>query len=313
MRLIDEIRDAIKSKQYRCSPGYLDFLQNYLEDIDIPDLPIIDISNVADYVVGNRLTIHGPLSEFFVGALPPFFDCWMEFQHPDENSTVIGAMVYVTDLRTCSVEEKNKIVWGGKGTEPTHTELLQKFAWIVEAIFSVRHGDCIDIGVDALYALLDSNGAWLRVFEGEDLDPEWTNHRSKAQGITLEEQKRRARNMLLVIAMASAFMSCKNVQLVENQAPRYERRQRERKKKPPLTKFYTLNIEPMKKILRTEGRSEEVGLKKALHICRGHFAHYTPDKPLFGKIAGCFWIPAHVRGSKESGEIKKDYKVILND
>src|SRR5262245_37452556 len=130
----------------------------------------------------------------------------------------------------------------------------------------------------------------------------------------LEKEDNERLNLIIIETMAlfsiaSSFMSCKNVQLIENQAPRHERRQRERECNPPLTKYYTLEIEPMKKILRTEGKSKEVGLKKALHICRGHFAHYTPDKPLFGKVSGRFWIPAHVRGSKEAGEIKKDYKI----
>lgn len=32
------------------------------------------------------------------------------------------------------------------------------------------------------------------------------------------------------------------------------------------------------------------------HMVRGHFAEYTEERPLFGKYAGRFWIPAHVRG-----------------
>jgi hypothetical protein len=49
--------------------------------------------------------------------------------------------------------------------------------------------------------------------------------------------------------------------------------------------------------------------KKALHIARGHFAHYTEDRPLFGKYTGTFWRPAHVRGSADFGTVKSTYKV----
>jgi hypothetical protein len=112
--------------------------------------------------------------------------------------------------------------------------------------------------------------------------------------------------------LAICFMHCKNVTLTEQEGQypsRQVRREAERRGDPPLTKFYTLNIEPMKKVLRDEGGSETVGLKRALHICRGHFSHYSEDKPLFGKYAGQFWIPAHVRGTAEAGMIAKDYNV----
>ena len=46
------------------------------------------------------------------------------------------------------------------------------------------------------------------------------------------------------------------------------------------------------------------------HYCRGHFATYTEEKPLFGKYSGKFWIPAHVRGSVKNGAVVKDYCVI---
>lgn len=43
------------------------------------------------------------------------------------------------------------------------------------------------------------------------------------------------------------------------------------------------------------------------HMVRGHFAEYTEDKPLFGKYAGRFWIPSHVRGVGDAEP--KDYVV----
>ena len=66
---------------------------------------------------------------------------------------------------------------------------------------------------------------------------------------------------------------------------RQERRARERRGEPRV-RLYTLQIDPMRQILRTEGRSANVGLPNSLHICRGHFATYTEDRPLFGKAVG---------------------------
>jgi hypothetical protein len=65
----------------------------------------------------------------------------------------------------------------------------------------------------------------------------------------------------------------------------------------------------MKRILKTEGNIESEGLKRALHICRGHFSTYSEEKPLFGRVAGTFWIPAHTRGQIKEGVVISDYKV----
>jgi hypothetical protein len=80
----------------------------------------------------------------------------------------------------------------------------------------------------------------------------------------------------------------------------------------PQTRFHTVVIDPMKKILRTEGQSERLGLKRALSICRGHFADYTHGGGLFGKHHGVYWIPQHVKGAAEAGTVVKDYAVKLD-
>jgi len=74
--------------------------------------------------------------------------------------------------------------------------------------------------------------------------------------------------------------------------------------------YHVLEIEPLRTLFRTEGRSEELGLGQALHICRGHFADHR-GKGLFGKVSirGIFWVPMHVRGTTERGTVRKDYEV----
>lgn len=113
---------------------------------------------------------------------------------------------------------------------------------------------------------------------------------------------------LFPFGLAISFLHCKNVAQVEHLPSRQERRDTERRG-DPVTKFRTLAIEPMKQVLKHEGGLEKNGISKALHICRGHFHTYTQEKPMFGKYAGTFWVPAHVRGSIEAGVIAKDYAV----
>jgi hypothetical protein len=81
-----------------------------------------------------------------------------------------------------------------------------------------------------------------------------------------------------------------------------------RRQKAPEIRYHVLDINPMKEVLRTEGNIDANGLKKALHICRGHFAHY--ENGLFGRGEACtVWKPSHVRGSVEHGIVDKDYRI----
>lgn len=110
-----------------------------------------------------------------------------------------------------------------------------------------------------------------------------------------------------VFGLGISFCHCKNVVRKETEEFRGDRWHR--RSGVPLFKFYTLDINPMREVLRTEGKSDETGIQKALHICRGHFSSYSEEKPLFGKYAGTFWVPEHLRGSSEHGVVKKDYRV----
>lgn len=106
--------------------------------------------------------------------------------------------------------------------------------------------------------------------------------------------------------LATCFMHCRNVAMVERGPGREKKCGRNRH--GPRFKYYTLDIDPMKKVLREDGQSEKTGVRRALHICRGHFAHYTDDRKLFGKFSGSFWRPMHARGRADKGTVAKDYR-----
>lgn len=118
---------------------------------------------------------------------------------------------------------------------------------------------------------------------------------------------------VMIVMLAISFTHAKNVRTVDVEPPAKVAAKRRKAGKPVGVTYKTLVIDGMKEVLRTEGGVERNGLKKALHICRGHFATYTADKPLFGKVTGTFWKPMHTRGSKARGEVKKDYKVTASE
>jgi hypothetical protein len=115
--------------------------------------------------------------------------------------------------------------------------------------------------------------------------------------------------LLFPLSFALVFMHCKNVSFQIHEVPKKVARKRIEKGKNPGVSYKTLVIEPMKKVLKHDGKIEHTGIKKALHITRGHFATYSEDKPLFGKHKGTFWKPMHTRGSLSSGKIEKTYRV----
>jgi hypothetical protein len=115
--------------------------------------------------------------------------------------------------------------------------------------------------------------------------------------------------IVLPMLFSNCFLHCKNVELVDNHPPEKSNRKHIKRYGVPMTKYYTLHIEPMKQILKTEGNSEENGLQKALHICRGHFKDYREGKGLFGRHKEIYWWDNQVRGTLDRGRIKKDYKL----
>lgn len=109
--------------------------------------------------------------------------------------------------------------------------------------------------------------------------------------------------------LAIALMHCKNVEILATELEVKLSQAHAKRHGRPLVRFHTLNITPMKEVLKREGRAEETGLRLALHICRGHFKDYRGGAGLFGRLQGLFWWDAHVRGSLKEGVVVKDYSV----
>jgi len=108
--------------------------------------------------------------------------------------------------------------------------------------------------------------------------------------------------------LAISFCHCRNVTVRTEEKPaQLLKKQADRGRRHVTYKL--LEITPMKTVLKKAGaENPQTGLRRALHICRGHFASYE-EKGLFGKYRGRFWIPQHIRGTPESGVVAKDYAV----
>ena len=177
----------------------------------------------------------------------------------------------------------------------------QESGWIqrvlVEALVPIETGDAQTGRIGGGCIILDDDGRFLTdrygfpsVLEGLELIPNYHIY-------------------MLASYFAISLMHCRNVELRDRPVSRQQRRMAERTGKPVIT-YKELVIDAFRKQVRYE--SEQSGdnqIKRALHICRGHFATYGDHNPLFGRLTGTFWRPMHVRGSKEAGEVRKTYKV----
>jgi hypothetical protein len=101
-------------------------------------------------------------------------------------------------------------------------------------------------------------------------------------------------------------MHCKNVDVRSVDPPERLSKKHERRYGRPLTRYHVLNIEPMRRVLTSEGEAQTKGLRHAMHICRGHFKTYTEEAPLFGRHTGTYWWESEARGKPEHGVVEKD-------
>lgn len=248
----------------------------------------------------------------FPCIVPPFEFTWIEWADPWNNGVDRVGVLFVTqdfggddDGGTERIADMfrrataNKIVLGtDRPVSPG-----EPVRWIVYALPVVRSIGTGPVGPIKLWCgALTPHGAVADAVDGGLL-----NFSLYAEGTEPRAAKAFAQLMTEGFLTLS-FLNCKNVVTEERLPNRQERRAAERRGQQ-ITRYKTLRIEPMKRVLADEGGIATNGLKRALHICRGHFAHYTDEKPLFGKYAGQFWVPAHVRGTAEIGAIAKDYVV----
>jgi hypothetical protein len=334
MRLIDQLRDAKTLGQYQrfqeqemesemipIQKRMRPYLKYCLDICCHPDLPVIDLTDIADYLAEDFTRFKPRGKEIMIYAVPPFSICWMEFTSKLFDARRCGVLVENIDVRTWPKDDKIRVAneWKMHYDEFTR-ERFEEAAWFVHATFFLASHDAVPLPFGSASLFINKIGAALPLYgidflcitqqDSQELIQKRNNESLNTAEALILLMPMVSYLVMNVVGVGCSFMSCHNVRMVEHQPPRHERRQREREGKPPFTKYYTLEIEPMKEILRSEGQSEKIGLKKALSLVRGNMAYYTPEKPLFGKITGYVWRPAHVRGSAEVGEIKKDYRVL---
>lgn len=254
---------------------------------------------------------------------PPFSNFWMEWNWPKHINNAAPDQVEFEKKFPNATSQGGAFVMAFPFTEQNRADVIgwrhltSRALGFAEKWFPPEQNERIEKACsEAKWAMITSPWQWSNV--GRCL-PIWTGHIGAmfigARGsyvtslVTAQTQDSFPWSWFHIIGLGISFMHCKNVRQVESKDESGSQRFREQYKIPKF-RYRTLLLDPMKEVLRREGQSETQGLKRALHICRGHFSTYSDEKPLFGKYAGTFWIPDHVRGKKEYGEVQKDYDVM---
>jgi hypothetical protein len=277
---------------------------------DIASCPVIEASNVAQFFAMHDREFWTYREDFPCSAPPhPMF--FVEARTPrqmklggrivDNDASAPGRYGYLFD----TIAAAGKKIWvideaGASG--PERLEEIEGARWYYRAL-PLWEMDGRPVYLSCLKVFpVDARGAMLK-------DPLLMASGREYSLSELRGVDREVSQFLAPCLLTISFLNCKNCVLDAVEPDRALNRERRKHGLKPFLRYHTINIEPMKKVLRTEGRIETEGLKRALHIVRGHFSTYTSERPLFGKIPGTFWIPSHARGSLEEGVVVSDYKV----
>jgi hypothetical protein len=245
----------------------------------------------------------------FANVAPPFpafvmtADCAPEYQAEGwgRSAVIIRARQYD------AIDDYDPSLDGGIGREP--------IMWVLETLIVVEAGKHIAPLPLALNLAVLGDGKIARrpirllPLDAISVTDEGGSHRDAKQ-----EDLRAMGDLVMDLFIAPclfalSLMHCKGVGLKQVVSHQHHSR-KVRKRRQSLPKFEHHVIEIRDRHGRVVNHHElQNAMARGLHIVRGHFSTYTENAPLFGRITGTFWIPAHVRGAASEGAISSEYRV----
>lgn len=273
---------------------------------------VIDASNVAEYTDSINKAAGGRKTGLawdknILNATPPFERCFVEMQLPAGISPQIGRIGWA--IRRFDWDMAPQMAYDFLLQYPSPNISLN-CKWIVGGTMAMllkvdQRSNQVGIVCPVMRSVLFLGDS------GESLMPPVVSMTDGWINMGEDEWARTIGVSSLFDAMLSfCFMNCKNVTVSPVDPNPAVNRERRKAGLKPFLRYHTININPMKEVLRTEGNIEANGLNKALHICRGHFRTFGDtyfgrklEKPM------TVWCPSHVRGSAKEGVVFSDYKV----
>ncbi len=268
---------------------------------------VVLADNVANYVEAHPREYWNYGTD--IPSPVPFFDrLFIEYRLPREVVNELQwsrAGCLVESFSKKDVDGSKDADWFGEGYEDFRLAIKSdRFHMIVRMFLLMEHSSGSHVEIASFLDFpLDVDGQFMAQ-PRQGLFGYWTRDDGMQSAMDA------MRCWFTPAMLALSFANCRNIEIECVEPNPIINRERKKQRLRPFVRYHTINIEPMKTVLRTEGNIETEGLKRALHICRGHFATYTDsflgrtlEKPM------TVWRPAHRRGSLKSGIVVSDYNV----
>jgi hypothetical protein len=263
---------------------------------ELTDIPVIAADDVGAYAAS--LPKGTLMSDVVASMAPPFDRFFVEFEKvPNEDRLhAWGALVQ-------SREDPNSI--------QQFEEDVGKPRWILDLTSFLERDEGKPFGPVAAHVVgLAEDGTWFRHSDGNVW---WGGGPVKMTAEPPEDAVHDwgdfIAQLMFPVQLSISFMHCKNVELRPVTPAAKLSRKHQKKHGHELVRYHVLNVEPIRRVLDSYRKGNREDLRHALHICRGHFKTFTPDAPLLGRGVGTYWWAPHIRGSKETGIVLKDYRV----
>lgn len=274
-QLIKKIANFVKPQ----GDGYGEELRGLVQDSGVS----IIADEVAEFVLSYPDSKELEYSDI-PNATPPFPRFWIEANHKS-----FEGGLYVRGRDLWAVDKLKVAVGAISAPDPFER-------WRVDVRTFIR------IGENHTFQIVQSPDIFYTVSpEGRIVRPPASTDKGSRELDALESF------WTYVLLTAISFVHCRNVTLSDIRRDVKTDAERKGIGKLPLIQHKTLNIGQVKSVVHGVASGE--GIRKALHVCRGHFKHYGKENPLFGRIVGTVWCPQHARGAAERGTVTKDYKI----
>lgn len=280
---------------------------------DPPIVLCVDV--IAEHYATHSQAFWGP--DDYPYASPPWDQCFVEWNQPAIWKVETGAPLDGIPIESGLFKSPEAAQVGMLFTRVARADLVQVRAMLRLHGVADVNSDSILRGLFFLASrgrtvMLSVVGFYFLSAEGSVL------HRAiMGPGIEIAQKANQAASVQRMLDsnshiafLAFTFANCSNVKLEDHTDELQPSRKIMRRLKLPEVKRYTLNIaghtaRPSRDY--HEGPSGVI----PFHLCRGHFATYTAERPMFGnpKLVGRYWHPPHTKGKKERGEIVKDYAI----
>lgn len=264
----------------------------------LDDAPIFAADDVATYV--HNLPKGTDFKDVVSSMAPPFDKFWVEFQQvPCPNDDKLNAWgVLIT-----AHDDPNTIMkLDGYDRSPR---------WLLTLLLFLEREKGKPFGpVTEHYVGLAEDGTWFRHDDGGVF---WAGQLAGLEKAPYDVQQQAGdyyAQFCFPALLAISFLHCRNIEIRPVTPSEKQSRSYRKKHGKELVRYHVLDIKPIRWLIDGYRKGERSDLRRALHICRGHFKTFAPDAPLLGKAVGTFWWGPQVRGSREEGIVLKDYRVL---